>query len=720
MLMIATLLALREVLTKINLIDILEKKTLLSKNIIENIIKLLDEGCTIPFIARYRKEFTNSATDEQLRDFEEIFEYSKKLLNKKEDIKNLLKERNFLNENIEKSLDEATSLQALEDIYSPFKDKKSSRTSNAIENGLEPLANIIQSMRYSKLECEQKAKQFLNKNIKTTQDAISGAKDIIAQRYADDFRSKDIVRNLINNWGILEVTAAKEFDKSGLYASFANTSEKIKYIKPHRVLAILRAVNEKQLNIKVEIDENYILENIKKYKIKPDAQDSKELVFEGFKDGLKRLLLPTLKREAITNLKEKASKEAIELFGKNLKELLLTAPLLNQVILGVDPGYKSGCKLAVINEDGQFLDSSVIYPTKPKEDLINSSKIVLDLINRYKITSIAIGNGTASKETATFIDNLIKENRLDVNYAVVSEIGASVYSASKIASLEYPNLDVTIKGAISIAQRLRDPMAALVKIDPKSLGIGQYQHDVNQKELEKKLENITIDLVNKVGVDLNSASYKLLSFVSGISEKLALNIIEHREKIKKFSSKKELLNVKGIGAKVYEQCVGFLRIKDGLSILDNTSIHPEDYEIALKLQKNYDINDIKEFEDIAKSLNISTIKLKDIVKELLNPGLDVRFEFNSVKFSNDILDINDLKEGFILSGVVRNITDFGAFVDIGIKNDALLHISQISQKRVSHPSDVLSINQNLENLKVIAVDLEKQRVSLSLKWIDFC
>ena len=713
--MIATLLALREVLTKINLIDILEKKTLLSKNIIENIIKLLDEGCTIPFIARYRKEFTNSATDEQLRDFEEIFEYSKKLLNKKEDIKNLLKERNFLNENIEKSLDEATSLQALEDIYSPFKDKKSSRTSNAIENGLEPLANIIQSMRYSKLECEQKAKQFLNKNIKTTQDAISGAKDIIAQRYADDFRSKDIVRNLINNWGILEVTAAKEFDKSGLYASFANTSEKIKYIKPHRVLAILRAVNEKQLNIKVEIDENYILENIKKYKIKPDAQDSKELVFEGFKDGLKRLLLPTLKREAITNLKEKASKEAIELFGKNLKELLLTAPLLNQVILGVDPGYKSGCKLAVINEDGQFLDSSVIYPTKPKEDLINSSKIVLDLINRYKITSIAIGNGTASKETATFIDNLIKENRLDVNYAVVSEIGASVYSASKIASLEYPNLDVTIKGAISIAQRLRDPMAALVKIDPKSLGIGQYQHDVNQKELEKKLENITIDLVNKVGVDLNSASYKLLSFVSGISEKLALNIIEHREKIKKFSSKKELLNVKGIGAKVYEQCVGFLRIKDGLSILDNTSIHPEDYEIALKLQKNYDINDIKEFEDIAKSLNISTIKLKDIIKELLNPGLDVRFEFNSVKFSNDILDINDLKEGFILSGVVRNITDFGAFVDIGIKNDALLHISQISQKRVSHPSDVLSINQNLENLKVIAVDLEKQRVSLSLK-----
>ena len=388
---------------------------------------------------------------------------------------------------------------------------------------------------------------------------------------------------------------------------------------------------------------------------------------------------------------------------------------MNQIILGIDPGYKTGCKLAVIDENGLFLDSGVIYPTKPKEDILNSSKVVLELIKKHKITTIAIGNGTASRESATFIDELLKKENLDIKYAIVSEIGASVYSASKIASEEYPNLDVTIRGAISIAQRLRDPMAALVKIDPKSLGIGQYQHDVNQKELGQKLENITVDLVNKVGVDLNSASYKLLSFISGVSEKLAQNIVQHREKIKKFSSKKELLDVKGIGAKAYEQSVGFLRIKDGKSILDNTAIHPEDYELTTKLQKNYNIQEIEEFSKVALEINSTPLKVKDIVNELLKPGYDVRVEFNQVKFSNDILDINDLKEGFILSGIVRNITDFGAFVDIGLKNDALLHISQISEKRISHPSEVLSINQNLENLKVISVDLEKQRVGVSLK-----
>jgi len=404
-------------------------------------------------------------------------------------------------------------------------------------------------MKYTIEEINQKAKQFLNENITTTDEALNGAKDIIAQRYSDDFKSKEVIRNLIANWGTLEVKGTKELDKNGLYSSFVDSNEKIKYIKSHRVLAILRGVNEKQLSIKVEIDENYILENIKKYKIPINTASSKELVFDAYKDGLKRLLLPSLKREAITTLKEKASSEAIELFGKNLKELLLTAPLVNQVILGMDPGYKTGCKLAVINENGLYLDSAVIYPTKPKEDITNSSKTILDLIKKYKITSIAIGNGTASRETANFINELIKQNDLKINYAIVSEIGASVYSASKIANEEYPNLDVTIRGAISIASRLRDPMAALVKIDPKSLGIGQYQHDVNQKELALKLENITIDLVNKVGVDLNSASYKLLSFISGITEKLAKNIVEHRNKIKKFNTKSELLKVKGIRRK---------------------------------------------------------------------------------------------------------------------------------------------------------------------------
>ena len=698
-----------------NLITTIQNKTNLSSKVIENIIKLLDEGCTIPFIARYRKDHTNNASDEELRIFEEVYEYSKKLLSRKEEIKNLLKDKDFLNDKILKNINDALTLQACEDIYAPFKDKKSSRTTTAISNGLEPLANIIQSMKYSKDDINQKAKQFLNKNVSSLEDAINGAKDIIAQRYADDFKSKEIVRNLIANWGNIEIKEAKEFDKNGLYTNFVNSNEKLKYIKSHRALAILRAVNEKQLSIKIQIDETHILENIKKYKIPPQALNSKDIVFDAYKDGLKRVLLPSLKREALSNLKEKASTEAIEVFGKNLKELLLTAPLINQVILGMDPGFKTGCKLAVINENGQYLDSAVIYPTKPKEDIINSSKTVLNLVKKYKITTIAIGNGTASRETASFIDKLIKEKNLNINYAIVSEIGASVYSASKIAIQEYPNLDVTIRGAISIAQRLRDPMAALVKIDPKSLGIGQYQHDVNQKELAQKLENITIDLVNKVGVDLNSASYKLLSFISGISEKLAQNIVEHRTNMKNFTTKKELLKVKGIGAKAYEQSVGFLRIKDGNSLLDNTGIHPEDYALCSKLQKNYDIKNIIDFEKVSKELNTSTIKVKDITTELLKPGYDVRENFNQVRFANDILDINDLKKGYILGGIVRNITDFGAFVDIGLKNDALLHISQISTKRISHPSDVLSINQNLENLKIHSIDLEKQRVGLTLK-----
>ncbi|MFA9240024.1 MAG: Tex-like N-terminal domain-containing protein [Candidatus Paceibacteria bacterium] len=700
-----------------NLINLLEEKTSFSKGVIQNILKLLDDGCTIPFIARYRKDLTSNATDEQLRDFEEIYNYSLKLLNRKEEIINILKERNFLDEKLLAHINSATTLQILEDIYAPFKDKKSSRTLSAIENGLEPLANIIQSMKYSLDEINQKAKQFLNKEVLSVEDAINGASDIIAQRYADDFRTKEVIRNIVLNYGIIETKKTKTFNESGVYVSVANVSEKIKYIKSHRFLAINRAVNEKELTLKIEVDENYILENIKKYKIPSSTSSSKEIVFEAYKDGLKRLLLPSLKREALTQLKEKASSEAINLFGKNLKELLLTPPLVNQVILGMDPGYVSGCKLAVIDENGNYLASNVIYPTKPKEDFVNSSKIVLELIKKYTINSIAIGNGTASQETAAFISKLINENSLDIKYAVVSEIGASVYSASKIAMMEYPNLDVTIRGAISIAQRLRDPMAALVKIDPKSLGIGQYQHDVNQKELEQKLENVTVDLVNKVGVDINSASYKLLSFISGISEKLALNIIEHKEKIKNFKTKSELLKVKGIGAKAYEQSVGFLRIKDGKSILDNTAIHPENYDVVEKLQKKYKIEEIKdsEIETISKELNCPILLLKDIIAELLKPGFDVRSEFNEVEFSKDIKSIEDLKEGFIVSGVVRNITDFGAFVDIGLKNDGLIHISQISEKRISHPMDVLSINQQLKNIKVISIDLEKQRVGLSLK-----
>lgn len=697
------------------LIELIKTQTSLDISTIKNIISLIEDGNTIPFIARYRKDLTKNASSEDLRIFEDLYNYNKKLLERKEEIKNILTERGFLDEKTLKNIEEALTLQNLEDIYTPFKEKKSTKTTKAIEQGLEPLANYIQSTKFEIVEVEKKAKEFLKNGVESINDAILGAKDIIAQRYADDFKNKEAIRNIILNSANLQTSKAKEFKEDGLYIKLFDIDEKIKYLKAHRIMAILRAVNEKELSVKIELDENRILENIKKFKIRPDAKSSKELVFDAFKDGLKRLLLPSLKREAITNLKEKASKESIELFGKNLKELLQTAPLVNQVILGFDPGYKNGCKLAIIDENSNYLDSAIIYPTKPKEEIENSSKKILELIKKYKISAIAIGNGTASKESASFISNLIKENKLDIKYAIVSEIGASVYSASKIAIEEYPNLDVSIKGAISIAQRLRDPMAALVKIDPKSLGIGQYQHDVNQKELEQKLENITIDLVNSVGVDLNSASKTLLSFVSGISKSVAQNIVDYRAKNGNFKTKEELLKVKGLGEKAYIQSVGFFRIKDGKNIFDNSAIHPEDYALANSIKKSLATDETLDFIEISKLHNCSQTKAKDLIFEILKPGYDVRVEFNSVKFADDILSINDIKEGFILDGVVRNITDFGAFIDIGLENDALLHISQISQKRVNHPSEVLSINQNLENLKVINIDLEKKRVSLSLK-----
>ncbi len=678
---------------------------------------MLEDGCTIPFIARYRKDLTGDASDEDLREFENIHNYSVKLLKRKEEIINILKEKEFLTTKLEQSIQEASTLQSIEDIYSIFKEKKSSKTTTAIENGLEPLANIIQSFKYTKEEINNKTNAFLNKNIQNAKEAITQASYIIAQRYADEFKTKEIIRNTITNYGIIQTKPTKTFNKNGVYSNLKEVNEKLKFIKPHRFLAINRAVNEKELTVKIDIDENRILDNIKNYKIPSWAKSSKEIVFEAYKDGLKRLLLPTLKREALSNLKEDASQKAIVLFGQNLKELLLTPPLVNQIILGMDPGFVSGCKLAIIDKNGDFLDSHVIYPTQPKVDITTSSKIVLDMINKYNITAIAIGNGTASTETATFIHDLIENNNLDIKYAIVSEIGASVYSASKIAQEEYPNLDVTIRGAISIAQRLRDPMATLVKIDPKSLGIGQYQHDVNQKELALKLENTTVDLVNKVGVDINSASYKLLSFISGISEKLAKNIITHKNDIHEFKSKNELLKVKGLGSKAYEQCVGFLRIKNGKSILDNTAIHPENYNTVKLLQTKYDLEKIDEtnIAHISEELNCPIFTLKDIIIELQKPGFDVRDEFGSITFCEGIKTIEELQVDSFVSGIVRNITDFGAFVDIGLKNDALLHISQISNKRISHPNDILSINQQINKIRILEVDLKKQRVSLSLK-----
>jgi len=699
-----------------NLIELLKNKTNLNEPTIKNIIELLEEGCTIAFIARYRKDLTSNASDEVLLKFQEVYEYSLKLLKRKEEILSILKEKELLSDKVKNQIQNANTKTALEDIYEPFKGVKSTRADFAIKNNLESLANIISCMKYSKEQIGQKARAFLNTNIKDVDTCINSAMDIIALRYSQEIKTKESLRKNLENHALLTTKKTKTFEEEGIYKELKDIKQKASYIKSHRLLAVFRAVNEKQLSLKVEVDEAYIIQGIQQYRIPKHANSSKEYVLEAYIDGFKRLLLPSLKREFISKLKQKASDEAIIVFGKNLHELLITPPLVNQVILGMDPGYRTGCKVAVIDENGDYLDSTVIYLLN-KNDEQKAAQTVLGLIKKYKITSIAIGNGTGSKETASFVSELIEAQKLTAKYAVVSEIGASVYSASKIAQEEYGFLDVTIRGAISIAQRLRDPMAALVKIDPKSLGIGQYQHDVNQSDLNKKLNDTTFNLVNKVGVDLNSASYKLLSYVSGISENLAKNIIKHKEKIKIFKKKEQLLEVKGLGSKAYEQSVGFLRIKDGESFLDNSGIHPESYKVAIYLKNNFDLEklSLNDLEVVKNKFSSGEQSLKDIIFELKKPGFDMRSELEQVHFCQDIKNIDELKEGDIVSGVVRNITDFGAFVDIGLKNDALLHISQISTKRISSVMDVLSVNQHLKKIEILSIDADKNRISLSLK-----
>ncbi len=699
-----------------NIINIIKNKINLDEQSIKNIISLLEDGSTIAFIARYRKDMTSNANDETLLKFQEIYEYGLKLIKRKDEILNILKEKELLSPKLQTLLNDAVTLTSLEDIYEPFKGVKSSRANDAIKNNLEGLANIISSMKYSIDDVKYKAKGFLNQNVKTIDEAIAGAMDIIALRYSQDIRTKDALRKNLENHSQLTTKKTKTFEQNGLYKNLSEINEKTKWIKSYRLLAILRAVSEKQITLKIEVDEDYLIDGIKKYRIPNGANSSKEFVLKAYIDGLKRLLLPSLKRELLSNLKQKASDEAINLFGKNLNELLLTPPLINQIILGIDPGFRTGCKLAIIDENGKYLDSDVIYLLNDNQ-IKESAKKVLNLIKKYKITAIAIGNGTGSKESATFISDLIEQNSLSVKYAVVSEIGASIYSASKIAVQEYPNLDVTIRGAISIASRLRDPMAALVKIDPKSLGIGQYQHDVNQKDLASKLTAVTFNLVNKVGVDLNSASYKLLSFVSGISEKLAINIIEYRDSIKGFTKKEQLLKAKGVGAKAYEQSVGFLRIKDGVSYLDNSGIHPENYKVAKFLKDNYNLSEVDNniLKELSIKFNCGIESLKDVLLELKKPGYDIREELEQISFCQENKTIDQLKQGDIVSGVVRNITDFGAFIDIGLKNDAMLHISEYSHKRISHLMDVMSINQQFKNIKILSIDLEKNKVALSLK-----
>ncbi|WP_325335941.1 Tex family protein [Sulfurimonas sp.] len=695
-----------------NLINLLTKKTALKKEHIQNILKLLDEGATIPFIARYRKEMTGGADDEVLREFETIYVSAKKLLERKEEIKRLISERATLTQELSKSIEDADTLRVLEDIYRPYKEKKNSRAATAMQNGLTPLANILESARLSVDEFKTKAKEFVKGEVSSANDAIDGAKDILAERYADMPREREAIRNMMLRSGVLEIKRTKTFDENGLFKNFDGKSERVAYMPSHRYLAVMRGVNEKELSVKITIDIEKVEANIKEYKIPRSASSSKEFLFEAYKDGLKRLLLPSLEREVHAELKERADISAISVFGKNLNQLLMTPPVTSRVILGVDPAFRTGCKLAVVDENGNYLESSVIYPTQPQNDYENSKKKVLAFKDKYNITGVAIGNGTGSRETQEFFARLNKDEDANLNYTVVSEAGASVYSASKVATQEYPNLDVTIRGAISIAHRLQDPMAALVKIDPKSLGIGQYQHDVDQKLLEKKLTDVTQDLVNRVGVDINSASASLLSYVAGVGAKVAQNIIAFREENGVFKTKEQLLKVKGLGKKAYEQAVGFIRIKNSKNIFDNSGIHPESYEVAKKLT-GLDLTTV-DIKEKSKELGVGEETLKDIIKELQKPGYDPREELPPIPFKDGITDIKMLSVGSFVSGVVRNITDFGAFVDIGLKNDGMIHISKMAPTKVSHPLEVLSLNQYLPQIEVISIDEEKGKVGLSL------
>ncbi|MDD2830250.1 MAG: Tex family protein [Sulfuricurvum sp.] len=699
------------------LIDHLSQKTKITPNNVTNILKLLEEGSTIPFIARYRKEMSGGATDEQLREFEEIYLYSKKLFDRKEEVLRLISERGHLNGEVQSRLVAAETLQEVEDIYRPFKEKKNTRAGTAIAAGLEPLANLLESGRLEKGEFIAKASSFVKGSVASVEDAVQGAKDILAERYSDDPRERNHWRRQMLEYSSFEIKGAKGLKEDGLYAKLSGKSERISSIPSHRYLALMRGVTEKELSVKISIEMERVIQSIERFRVPKGAKSSAELLMEAYSDGFKRLLFPSLEREVHALIKERSDAQAIATFGKNLSQLLIIPPVTKKVILGVDPAYRTGCKLAVVDENGTYVTHAVIYPTPPQSDYEKSAKTIKDFVQRYRIDAVAIGNGTGSRETQEFFARLNRDEGMNIAYTVVSEAGASVYSASKIAQEEYPQLDVTIRGAISIAQRLRDPMAALVKIDPKSLGIGQYQHDVDQKLLEKKLGDVTEDLVNRVGVDPNSASASLLSHVSGVGNKVAKAIIEYREKSGVFKSKGELLSVKGLGAKAYEQCAGFFRIREGKSLLDNTGVHPESYEIANILLKRYPLSSIREedISTIAIELGVGEITLRDMITELRKPGFDPRESLPPIMFRSDLTDIKELREGSIVSGVVRNIADFGAFVDIGLKNDGLIHISQMSDKRISHPLEVLSINQQLTTIRVVEVDVAKGKVGLSLK-----
>ncbi len=707
---------------------------------VEATIILIDEGNTIPFIARYRKEVTGGLSDELLREFDERLTYLRNLEKRKEEVKKLIEDQGKLNEEIKDSINSAKTISEVEDIYRPFKPKKKTRATVAKTKGLEPLAEIIYKQEESR-PIEIIAEEFVTKDsniekekmVPNTDEAISGALDIIAENIADNPKYRKKIKGICYREGVISVKATKPEEKSS-YDMYYEFNESINRLPSHRILAINRGEKEEFLKVKIEKNEDKILDYIQKDIIKGHTQFEKYLI-NTIEDSWKRLIEPSIDREIRSDLTEKAEEKAIKVFGKNAKQLLLGAPIKNLTVIGFDPAYRTGCKIAVIDETGKLLETTTIYPTEPQNDVENSTKILLNLIKKYDVNMFAIGNGTASRESEIFVANVIKkakeELNKDVHYAIVSEAGASVYSASKLATEEYPDINVSLRGAISIARRLQDPLAELVKIDPKSIGVGQYQHDVDQKKLSESLTGVVEDAVNKVGVDVNTATPSLLQYISGINKTIANNIVKYRDENGKIKERKELLKIPKLGKATFEQCAGFIRIIDGKNPLETTAVHPESYEIAENLLKQigYKKEDLKnknkikgikeqlakvDIKESAKELEIGEMTLKDIIEELSKPGRDPREEMPKPILREDVLKFEDLREGQILTGTVRNVTDFGAFIDVGVKHDGLVHISEMSNSFVRNPSDVVSVG-DIVKVKVIGIDKDRQKVKLSMK-----
>lgn len=712
-----------------NISEILRKEFSLKNEQVENVIKLIDEGNTIPFIARYRKEMTGEMSDVILRQFNDRLTYLRNLQSRKEDVQRIIEEQGKLTEEIIKNLAKSNTLQEVEDIYAPFKQKKRTRATIAKEKGLESLALLILEKNIENIDSE--AEKFIDeeKKVLSVEDALKGANDIIAEIISDNAEIRKHIRENALKYGVIVTKNTK--DEKSVYDMYYDFSERVSNMASHRVLAINRGEKEEFLKVKLEIDNDRILKYIENQYINKNNLKNKAIIVSAVEDAYKRLIFPSIEREIRNHLTELAQERAISVFGENIKNLLLQPPLKGKVVMGFDPGYVNGCKIAVVDANGKFLDEAIIYPHKPQGKVEQSKKTLKKLIETYKIDVIAIGNGTASRESESLISDLIKEMGVKAQYIIVNEAGASIYSASELAAQEHPDINVSIRGAISIGRRLQDPLAELVKIDPESIGVGQYQHDLNKKRLKEVLDGVVEDSVNKVGIDLNTASYSLLEHVSGISKAVAKNIIAYREENGSFKSRTELKKVKRLGPSAFVQCAGFMRIEDGKNPLDNTGVHPESYDICKKMLeilgysledlKNKNISDIDNrvekvgLKQLSENLNVGEVTLKDIILEIKKPGRDPREEEGMKPIlRTDVLKIEDIKEGMILKGTVRNVVDFGVFVDIGIKNDGLVHKSQMSNKFVKDPMEICSVG-DVVDVKVIGIDLDKQRVALSMK-----